>query len=78
MEIYQIYQFGSLDSNGQIVPYENLSSYGRDRYNRCLNIATYIEKKDNKIEFEYIKVIDRLVIFLCSCFGLMFILFLLK
>ncbi len=44
MNIYQIYQFGSLDSNGQIVPYENLSPYGRERYNRCLNIAKYIEK----------------------------------
>ena len=78
MEIYQIYQFKSLHANGQVTDYEYLSPYGRERYNRCLNIATYIEKKNKKIESEYIKVMDRSIIFFGSCFFLMFILFLLK
>ena len=78
MNINQIYQFGSLNSKGQIVPYENFSPSGRERYNRCLKEAKFIEKKNRKIESEYIKVMDRLIIFFCSCFGLMFILFLLK
>ncbi len=78
MNIYQIYQFGSFNSNGQIVAYEKLSPYGRERYNRCLNIAKYIEKKNEKIESEYIKSVNHLVIFFFSCFFMMFILFLLK
>jgi len=48
MEIFQIYQYGSLDSNGLIIPYENLSPFNRERYDRCLNIAKYIEKKNEK------------------------------